>query len=137
MPAPLSVDLRRRIVDAYRAKMGSFKDVAAIFGVGEATVNRLVSRLRRTKSIDPSPHGGGQTWKIPDEALPQLVKLVKEQPDGTPAEWAKLYGARFGVKVSRSAVIRSLARAGFTHKKRRSARASKTSHTSRFSGAST
>ena len=136
MPAPFSVDLRQRIVDAYQAKKGSFKEVGAIFGVGEATVNRLVSRLRRTKSIEPSPHGGGQTWKIPDSELPKLIQLVEEQPDGTAAEWAKEYSSRVGVKVSRSAVIRSLARAGLTHKKRRSAQVSKTSRTSRLCGAS-
>ena len=48
MPKALSNDLRKRIVDAYKAGEGSYNDLAARFHVGYATVNRILARHRKT-----------------------------------------------------------------------------------------
>lgn len=41
---PLSIDLRRRGVDAYLSGMTStYSETAELFGVGEATVSRLLN----------------------------------------------------------------------------------------------
>jgi hypothetical protein len=56
MPAPLSVDLRQRILAAYEAK-------------GEMG------------TVQPKPHGGGAVAKLGQEQLPIVEALVKAQPD--------------------------------------------------------
>jgi transposase len=48
----LSLDLRRRLVDAYLLKKsGTYKQTAALFGVGEATLSRNLRRYRETGDV--------------------------------------------------------------------------------------
>lgn len=57
--ADISLDLRRRIVDAYLSGLsGSYEATAELFGVGRATVSRLVRRGRETGDVLPLPRGG-------------------------------------------------------------------------------
>src|SRR5687767_12320146 len=83
MASALSVDLRRRIVAAYRRKEGTYLDLAERFGVGPASVSRLLRRFRETGIVEPAPHGGGQPPKIPSERFSELREIVEDKPDRT------------------------------------------------------
>lgn len=131
MPEPLPVALRERIVAAY--KRGGFKyvDIAELFGVGEASVSRLLSRDRRTGGdLQPEAHGGGNPPRIPSEQYDALRALVADAPDAERQDLCDIWEERFGVSISVAAMGRTLGRAKVTRKKSSSARRSKTVPTS-------
>jgi transposase len=59
MPAPDSIDLRQRVINAYKAKEGSQRQIAKRFQVSESFLKRLIRRYQETGSVKPRPHGGG------------------------------------------------------------------------------
>ena len=117
MPAPLSLDLRKRIVEAVEDG-ASYEEAARRFGVGEASVSRFMRRWRETGSLEPSKMGG-RRFGITDEASLALLKeLVEEKPDAYVEEIKQAFEARSGKSTSRSAIKRSLAKLGFRRKKK-------------------
>lgn len=121
MSRAISNDLRARIVDRVLRHGETYDVVAAYFQVGSATVNRVVNRYRRTGSFEPLPRGGGNPPWIGNDELPRLRALVAEKPDRTADELAQEWSQRFGAALSRSSMVRALARAGLSVKKSRSA----------------
>ena len=113
----LSLDLRRRIIQVWQAERPRVADLAARFSVGTATVKRLTRRFRETGSVEPRPHGGGQRPKIPAGKLPQVQRLLEANPDWSVDELAAAYNRQEGTSVSRSTMVRAIARLGFTRKK--------------------
>ena len=127
----LSVDLRSRIVKAYLNGEGSYSELAARFEVGEASISRLLRRYRERGDIRRDPRGGGVPHKIPPQSYPVLRKLVAQQPDRTVEQLCHCWQAYHGIRLSRSAMQRTLKRAGMTWKKNGFVRQSKTARTSR------
>ena len=91
--AELSVDLRRRLVEAYQSKKsGTYATTAALFGVGEATVSRNLRRYRETGDVAYKPKGGNNPRRVdlewlrghlarePDARLTTASRLLHEQP---------------------------------------------------------
>lgn len=116
MADPLSVDLRSRIIAAWQsATYSSWKEIAETYGVGRATVIRLIRRFRATGSVAPAAHAGGLEPLIPEERLLEF-ELVQEQPDRTIEELAVLYSEQSGVTVSRATMGRALERLGLSRK---------------------
>ena len=134
MSKPLSSDLRERIVSAYLRGEGTYVEIAERFGVGEASVSRLLTRFRETKRVDPDPHGGGQPARVPVDKYPALKALVAEQADRSVEELRAIWQKRFKVKLSRSAMQRAVLKAGLRWKKNASARRSSSGPTSNRSG---
>lgn len=134
MSRAISNDLRARIVDRVVYHGEAYDVVAAYFQVGSATVNRVVNRFRRTGSFEPLPRGGGNPPWISDDELPTLRALVAEKPDRTAAELAREWTRRFGAALSRSSMVRALARAGMSVKKSPSAPPSKSARKSKLAG---
>lgn len=128
MAAPLSMDLRRRLVSAVEAG-ASCNSVAKRFGVSVSTVIKLMQRVRATGSPAPGQMGG---WK--DYALAvheDLVRtLLKERSDLTLEELREAL-AEEGIAVGRSSVDRFLKARDLTLKKSRSMPPSRTGRTSR------
>ena len=56
---PYSLDLRKRIVDAYRNCEGSVRELAERFAVSPTTVQNYLNLARTTSDLSPCPHGGG------------------------------------------------------------------------------
>ncbi len=115
--SPLSSDLRRRIIQAWQAEKLRVPELAARFAVGTATVKRLIRRFRETSSVEPLPHGGGQPPKIPAGKLPHVRRLLEANPDWSAEELAAAYNREEGTSISRSTMVRTIARPGFTRKK--------------------
>jgi transposase len=122
MPAPYSSDLRERVVAAYEKGEGTYVEIALRFGVGEATVDRWVSRKRRTGSVEPSPMGGDRNGKFDDAADACLLSAIDEAPDATRAELVSMLRGDRGLVVSPAAVQRAMERLNVTRKKRPSTR---------------
>lgn len=126
MSEALPLALRERIVAAYKRGGLEYKDVAELFGVGEATVSRLLSRARRTGGdLRPDPHGGGNPPRIPSQQFDALRALVVDMHDATRAELCEQWKVLHGVVISVAAMGRTLRDAGITRKKSSSARRSK------------
>lgn len=112
MPAPLSADLRERILAACRTD--SIRTVARRFRVATTTVHRLASR----GTIEPKPHGGGPRPSLTDADRPRFEAYLTENVSMTHAEMAARFRTDTGRSVSRQTVQRHVRRWGLTRKKR-------------------
>lgn len=106
------LDLRRRIVAAHERKEGTYFKLAQRFGVGEATVYRLVRLKRERGVVIPGATGG-----IADDELPELARLVQEFPETTIDQLKEVWATRNRCQLSRSSIVRALRRAGVALKK--------------------
>lgn len=119
MPAPLSMDLRRRIVAAYEEGGSSQEVVARRFDVGVATVVRLWAKHRRGSSLVASPIPGLAPSVVTDANAAVLAELVAEEPDLPQWLYAERLSDRLARSVSAASVGRLLRKLGYTRKKRR------------------
>jgi transposase len=118
MPRPLAVDLRKRVVKAYENSNETLAQIAGRFGVGEASVNRWVSRNRKLGTVAPLPHAGGTDRKVDPAGQELMKRLVDAKPDATRDELARAYREATGVSLSVATVGRTVWRLGYTLKKR-------------------
>jgi transposase len=117
MGAPIPAPLRDAIVRAYAEGAGSYDEVAALLGVGRATVNRVLRLKRETGSVAPRPRGGGNLSPIHGRLADLLVAVVTRMPDATVAELTNELISRADISTSRSSVLRALGRLGYSRKK--------------------
>lgn len=117
---PYSNDLREKIVVAYENNHYSQREVAALFGVSEATVKNILRRKRTTGSSAALAHGGGRQSQIDEAARAFLRQAVAAQNDATLAEYAEaLAQQQHRPKVSKPTMCRVLKHLGLSRKKRR------------------
>ena len=136
MPAPLSMDLRIRIV-AHHEETGDGSILCSrIFRVGEATVRRLLASWRETGSVAPKEATGGADPKISDEDLRVIRIVVAKSNDLVRSELCDLWCDRTGTRVSKATMGRALKRADLTLKKRPRGRLSGSAPTSSNDGRS-
>jgi transposase len=131
MAAPLSMDIRKRIVAA--VEDGASRRAAADrFAVSESSAIKLVKHWEQTGSLEPGQMGGHRTFALAaHEAL--VRELIAATPDQTLDElWDRL--ARRGVVVGRTSVHRYVSALGLTRKKRHSMPPSKNAPMSRPRG---
>ena len=115
MPAPLSSDLRERIVRAV-AKGSSIRQAALRFEVSPSAAVKLVRRVRESGSSAPARFGGHRRPML-DEHEALVRSLLDAKPDITLVEIQSEL-ARQGVVVrATSTILRWLRRAGLTRKK--------------------
>ena len=124
-----SIDLRRRIVEAYRAKLsGTYEETAKMFGVGEATVSRTLRRFRETGDVKYKPVGGNNPRRVD---LEWLREHLAANPDVRLVDRVDAWERKSGRRVSVACMCMAVHAVGWTHKKRRWSPASGTSRTSR------
>lgn len=122
--ADTSLDLRRRIVDAYTSgRTASYAATAETFGVGMATVNRLLRRKRETGDILPKPKGGNNPRRVD---LEWLKRHATENPDARIVDRIAAWHACSGKTVSIGAMWGALRAIEWSHKKRRPLHANET-----------
>ncbi len=122
MPAPYSVELRKRAVDAYKAGVGSFREVAELFQIGSASLKRWYWLDRDHGNVEPKSHGGGVEPRIDEKGLGILQELIEKEPDATLDELRDRYCRRRRTTVSSATVGRAVReRLGWVRKKRRTA----------------
>lgn len=53
------------------------------FGVGRATVNRVLRLARETGSVEPAPHAGGVPRRVTEADQRVLEEFLRVRPDAT------------------------------------------------------
>jgi transposase len=80
---PISMDLRKRIVEAYDAGEGTRQEIAERFKVSVHMVKKLLSQRRKLGSLDPQVHRCGRKPLFEQQDYVWLQKAVAKQPDIT------------------------------------------------------
>jgi transposase len=115
MPAPISMDLRRRILRAVE-RGSSIREAARRFAVSPSAAIKLMQRVRATGSAAPARYGGRRRPRLePHEA--DLRRLVGAAPDLTLAELQTELQRRCGVRAGLSTIHNARRRIGLRHKK--------------------
>lgn len=113
----LSIDLRRRVVEAYLSKKsGTYEKTAALFGIGEATVSRLLRRYRETGDVLYKPKGGNNPRRVD---LQWLREHLQAEPDARLIDRVEAWERHSGIRVGVTAMWLAVRACGWTHKKRR------------------
>ena len=116
MGAPLSQDLRRRLVDAVEAG-SSAREAARRFAVSESAAIKLIRRVRETGSTEPGRMGGHRKPLLAGhEAL--LRELTAAKPGITLAELQAALAGRGIAAGCLTTIWSALQRLGLSHKKR-------------------
>jgi len=114
MAKPYSQDLRERVTKAVDDGY-TRNEVAAMFNIGTASVERYVRRRRRTGSLKPDKFGGHLRYKLAGHEK-KVRELVNAEPDQTLMELCHKLAVD-GIDVSKSALDRFLRASGLTYKK--------------------
>jgi transposase len=115
---PYSKDLRTKVVEAYENGEGSLRTIAKRFSVSLNFVWLLWDSYRKTGSVEPKPHGGGQKPAIAGQHMKHFRRLVEKHNDATVKELRDMFYRRTGVAVSESTISRTVNRLGLTRKKK-------------------
>jgi transposase len=128
-----SLDLRRRLVEAYRSKRsGTYEETAKVFGVGEATVSRLLRRFRETGDVKYKPVGGNNPRRVD---LEWVRKHLEANPDVRLIDRVDAWERQSGRRVSVPCMWMAVRAVGWTHKKSRWSPANGTGRRSKRSAA--
>jgi transposase len=115
MPAPISMDLRMRIVRAVEGG-SSIRAAARRFAVSPSAAIKLMQRVRATGSAAPARYGGHRR-PVLEPCQTDLKGLVAATPDITLAELQTELQRRCGVRAGLSTIHNALRRIGLRHKK--------------------
>jgi transposase len=116
MPAPLSMDLRRRLVEAVKAG-SSIRQAAKRFSVSPSAAIKLMQRVARTGSPAPDRYGGHRRPALEDYD-DELASLVALQPDITLVQIQAEIKRRHDLTVGLATIHRRLHHLGLRLKKR-------------------
>lgn len=117
MAAFITSDVRARIIQAYQSERGTYQCLADIFGVGIATVNRVLRRYREAGDHRMAPRKGGRKAKIGLGHAKEVAKMVQLMPDATFDEYTVYWRQNHSKDISRASIVRGLQRLGYTRKK--------------------
>lgn len=118
MAGPYPRALRERVVTAYEDGEGSYAELGARFGVGEATVDRWLALKRKSGDVAPRPMGGARHARKIDEAgRAFVVQALTDVPDSSISELVQAYEEEFGVRVGRETMRVAIAELGYSKKK--------------------
>lgn len=123
----LSLDLRRRILEAYDQEEGTREDIARRFRVSLGMVKKLLQQRRHTGDIAPRHHLAGRKPMITATHRSQIRGLLVKKNDLTLKELRQSLGLRCSVQ----ALHVVLGKMGLTYKKRRSTPVNRSARTSR------
>lgn len=113
--APLSMDLRERIVAAYLKEEGSHAVLAKRFCVGRSVVGKLVRQYRQQGTLEPQLHLRGRKAAVRGEKEEELRQHLQDHPDATLQERIEA----LGLECSAKTMWGSLRRLGWRFKKNR------------------
>ena len=112
-----SLDLRQKILRACDQRLGSQRAIAALFGVSQSFIEKVLRRRRTTGDIAPRPHAGGRRAICDEAALARVGRLVHEQSDAPLAELCAQLHAQQGLRVSVPTMGRLVKHLGLPRKK--------------------
>lgn len=108
-------ELRKRIVEAYASGLsGTYEETAALFGVGRASVSRLLRRFRETGAVEALPVGGNNPRKVD---LEWLLEHAKAHPDARLIDRIEAWEAFSGRRVASSTMSKAMRSIDWSFKK--------------------
>lgn len=113
-----SIDLRKKVMNAYKNREGSQRELAKRFSVSLSFVQSLLRRYRSSGTVEPKSHGGGQSAKLNSKQVALITALVEEDNDAILVELCSRLEERTGVKVSRATMGRITQKLNLTRKKK-------------------
>ena len=113
-----SLDLRQRALSAALRGDRTIPEVAELFGVSMAFVNKMLRLHRAGDDLAPRPHGGGHVPRLRARHHRLLRSTVASNNDATLAELREHLAQRARVSVSDSTVSRALKALGLPRKKK-------------------
>jgi len=119
MPVAYSVDLRRRIIEAWENKEGSQRQLAQRFKVSLSFIRNLLRHYRSSGQVEAKRRGGYLRPTIDGERLQLVESLLEEQNDAILTELCERFGERSGIRVSVPTMHRAVQRLRLTSKKNR------------------
>lgn len=124
MPAPYSLDLRRRVVAALLIGDATQAEIARRFSVGLSTAEDWLHRYRTSGSFEPTAQRHGPRRVLSDDDDRQVAAYLDPERGGdndlTLGEIVARFAADTGRTVSETTVFRSLVRSEVSRKKSRS-----------------
>lgn len=120
IPAPYSLDLRRRVVAALLVGDAVQAEVARRFSVNLTMAEDWLRRYRATGSVEPTEqrHGPPRILSADDDA--RITAYLDAENDLALPEIADRFAEDTGCRISETTVFRSLVRSEVTRIKRRS-----------------
>ncbi len=120
MATAYSLDLRQKILQAIERRAGSQRQIAELFGVSLSFVEKLLIRVRHTGQAAAKKQGGQRRPRLDQAACDRVRQWLQEQPDLTLEELSDRLWDTARIRVSVSALCRTLQQQGMPRKKRRS-----------------
>ena len=119
-----SIDLRKRVLDAYDSGQYRLNQIAKQFQVTTRWIQKLRRQREQEGSIAPRPQNQGRKPAFRGAHLEQLNTFVQEHPDATLEEIREHFSGQ--VNCSTVAIHNALKRLGWRYKKNRYEPVSKT-----------
>jgi transposase len=116
--AAYSLDLRQKILSAWQNKENTQRDLAKRFKVSLSFVRDFLRRYRETNEIAARPQGGDRRSKIKGENEELVKTIIKKQNDIYLREIKDNLQESNGIKVSVSALSRTVKRLELGRKKK-------------------
>jgi transposase len=113
-------DLRRKIFEAHAKGHGSFRKLAAIFGVSLGYVEKIFRQRQASGQAERVRYRPGRKSRLTPELSARITALVAEHPDLTIAELRERLAAEERIKMSWSMVRLWVGQLGLRLKKSRS-----------------
>src|SRR5665647_1875298 len=110
-------DLRRKIFEAHAKGHGSFRKLAAVFGVSLGYVEKIFRQRQASGQVERVRYRPGPKSRLTEEVSARIAALIAEHPDLTIAELRERLALDNGVKMSWSTVRLWLGRLGLRLKK--------------------
>ena len=129
MTKPLSVDLRKRVLNSIKSGM-SCRGAAARFGIAPSAAVKWRRLCLDTGSVEPRAQGGDTRSRRIEAVGGAILAMVAEAADITLVEIAKRLEREHGERFAPSTVHRFFRRHGWSFKKRPPTPASRTARTS-------
>lgn len=114
-----SIDLRERVVEAYKTGSLTIKAVASQFRVGETFVKKMLRQERELGAVKAYRHGGGRRRVLNQRQMHKLRRLLDAEPDLTLVELQEKLLSEERIQISIATLGRVLTEIGLPRKKNR------------------
>jgi len=114
-----SLDLRKKIIEAYEKRDRSQRELARSFEVARSFIQKLLNRYRETGSYAPKTRRVQSSPKLNQEQLEVLATIVDNNNDATLSEIREKLAEQTGVLIGISTVCQMLKKLNLTSKKKR------------------
>jgi transposase len=117
MTAAYSIDLRKKVVEAYKAGNTSVSKVANNFKISITSVKRYLKLDREKGDLSPIKGNQGRPGKIDEIGYKAIQRIIKERPTVTLMELSEIYYKKRKVKVCKSILSRACMKLNLRRKK--------------------